>query len=66
MCDAKESCSCSPLCKGWGGVVEWRGEGDDGDDRKGVRVVDEINKGIADVIVYEPQTLGARPLAIAQ
>jgi len=31
-----------------------------------VSVVDEINKGIADVIVYEPRTLGARPLAIAQ
>ena len=22
--DAKDSCSCTPLCEGWGCVVEWR------------------------------------------
>jgi len=27
----KDSCGSAPLCSGWGGVDEWRGEGDDSD-----------------------------------
>ena len=30
-CDTKDSCGSAPLCEGWGGVDEWRGEGDDSD-----------------------------------
>jgi len=41
-CDSKDSCSCSPLYEGWGGIIEWWGEADD--DGKGIRVVDEVNE----------------------
>ena len=30
-CDTKDSCSSVPLCEGWGGVDEWRGEGNNSD-----------------------------------
>lgn len=45
----KELYSCVPLREGWGGIVGWRREGDDGDDRKSLGVADE---GIANVVIY--------------
>ena len=49
LCDAKDSCGSAPLCEGWGGVDEWRGEGDD--DWKGIGVVDDINESVANIVV---------------
>jgi len=46
LCDAKDLCGSAPLCEGWGGVDEWRGEGDN--DGKGNGVVDE---SVANIIV---------------
>jgi len=43
LCDAKDLCGSAPLCEGWGGVDEWRGEGDNG-----IGVVDE---SVANIIV---------------
>ena len=31
LCDEKDLYSYAPLCEGWGGVVEWQGEGFGGD-----------------------------------
>jgi len=47
LCDAKDSCGSAPLCEGWGGVDEWRGERDD--DWKGIGVVDDINESVANI-----------------
>ena len=46
LCDAKDLCCSAPLCEGWGGVDEWRGEGDD--DGKGI---DDINEVVANIVV---------------
>jgi len=46
LCDAKDLYISAPLCEGWGGVDEWRGEGDN--DGKGIGVVDE---SVANIIV---------------
>jgi len=48
LCNAKDSCGSAPICEGWGGVNEWRGEGDD--DGKGIRVVDDINGSVANIV----------------
>jgi len=37
----------APLCEGWGGIDEWRGERDD--DWKGIGVVDDINESVANI-----------------
>ena len=57
-CDTKDSCDCAPLYEGWGGAVEWRGEGDD--DGKGIAVVDEVNESIADVVVDRDYDVGSK------
>ena len=49
LCDAKDSCGPAPICEGWGGVDEWRGEGDD--DGKGIGVVDEVDESVASIVV---------------
>jgi len=63
LCDAKNSYSCAILCKGWGCVVELWGEGDKGDGKESVGVVDE---GIANVIIDGTVTFRARWLVAAQ
>jgi len=49
LCNAKDSFSCIPIFKGWGGIVAWRGEGDD--DGKGIGVVNEVDESISNVVV---------------
>jgi len=63
LCDAKDPYSCAILCEGWGGVVEWRGEGTEGDGKKSVGVVDE---GISNVILDGTVTFRARWLVAVQ
>lgn len=49
--NAEDSCSGAPLCESRSGVVEWWGEGHDGNDGGSVCVVDEVEQSISGVIV---------------